>query len=134
MTPLLIQVQCNLASDNPQWNEINDIRLEVGYPGRSGKILWKHIAWLNDNLFPAGKGIAHAIWNQATAGLVLIFDFLPVLETRSDEVNKTYRFRKSIMAANGQMHSSKSRILKGDYRDEHITLSPQYPDLEKAQS
>jgi hypothetical protein len=109
------------------WMDIDTLMLEIGYPGRGGQILWKHIGWLRDQLLPAGKGIAHALWNQATAGLVLIFDFLPVTLPDSAEPDKTYRIRKTIKAVNGRSRTSKTKILQGEYKDEHFTLSPRYP-------
>jgi len=127
MSPVFFEVRCNLTPESPLWKDINSLTLEIGYPGRGGQILWKHIGWLRDHLLPTGKGIAHALWNQATTGLVLIFDFLPVMLPNSAEPNKTYRIRKKIRAANGRSHTSKSRILQGDYTDEHFTLSLRYP-------
>lgn len=127
MTPITFEVRCNLTPESPLWKDINTLTLEIGYPGRGGRMLWKHIGWLRDQLLPAGKGIAHALWNQTGAGLVLIFDFLPVLLPHSAEPDKTYRFRKSIKAANGRSRTQKSRLLQGEYQDEHFTLSPHYP-------
>lgn len=130
MNPLIIEVRCNLSPDNPQWNEINSMRLEVGYPGTSGEIIWKHIAWLNDQLLPSGKSIAHAIWDRATAGLVLIFDLLTVRRTEGAEPEKTYCIRKHIVGADGHSRTTKSRLLQGDYKDEHFSLIPRYPNPE----
>ncbi len=130
MNPVIIEVHCNLPSDSPQWNEINSMRLEVGYPGRSGEIIWKHIAWLNDQLLPSGKSIAHAMWDQATAGLVLIFDFLTVLQIENTEPEKNYCIRKHIISANGRLRTTKSRLLQGNYKDEHFSLIPRYPNPE----
>jgi hypothetical protein len=130
MTPLVFEVRCNLTSESPLWQDINTLTLEIGYPGRGGQILWKQIGWLRDHLLPAGKGIAHALWNQATAGLVLIFDFLPVMLPDTPSLDKTYRIRKQIKPVNGRSRTSKSKMLQGDYRDEHFTLSPRYPETE----
>lgn len=129
MTPLVFEVRCNLTSESPLWQDINSLTLEIGYPGRGGEILWKQIGWLRDHLLPAGKSIAHALWSQTSTGLVLIFDFLPVMLPHNDGFEKTYRIRKKIKAANGRSHTSKSGILEGEYQDEHFTLSPQYPEI-----
>lgn len=127
MKPVEIEVRCNLTSESPHWNQINSLTLQIGYPGRGGQILWKHIGWLRDQMLPAGKGIAHALWNKTTAGLVLIFDFLPVWKPNTAEPEKTYLIRKSVRAANGRLRTSKSRPVEGEYKDEHFTLLPQYP-------
>lgn len=128
MKPVEIEVRCNLTPESPHWEDINSLTLEIGYPGRGGQILWKHIGWLRNQMLPAGKGIAHALWNKTTAGLVLIFDFLPVSQPNTAETEKTYLVRKSIKAANGRSRTSQSRPLQGEYRDEYFTLSPCYPD------
>lgn len=132
MNPVIFEVRCNLTPESPQWKDINSLALEIGYPGRGGQILWKQIGWLRDQLLPAGKGIAHALWSQATAGLVLIFDFLPVTLPDSNEPDKTYRIRKKIETANGRSRTSQSKILTGEYKDEHFTLLPQYPETPRA--
>lgn len=126
MTPVIIEVRCNLHSDSPQWKEINSMRLEVGYPGRGGETIWKNIAWLHDSVLPAGKSIAHALWDQATAGLVLIFDFLAVLKTDQQEPEESYRFRKHIVTTKGRLRTTKSGVLQGSYHDEHFTFTPRY--------
>ena len=131
MTSLVFEVRCNLTSESPLWQDINSLTLEIGYPGRGGQILWKQIGWLRDHLLPAGKSIAHALWNQTSAGLVLIFDFLPVMLPDSAGFDKTYRIRKKIKAANGRSRTSKSGVLEGEYQDEYFTLSPQYPEVGK---
>lgn len=133
MTPFVIEVRCNLTPESPQWQDINSLTLEIGYPGRGGQVLWKHIGWLRDHLLPAGKNIAHALWNQTSSSLVLIFDFLPVTLPNSTGLDKTYRIRKKIKTANGRSRTSKSGALQGDYRDEHFTLSPRYPEFPNAQ-
>ncbi|MCW5923948.1 MAG: hypothetical protein KIS77_16520 [Saprospiraceae bacterium] len=128
MRPLFFEVRCNLSQESPLWNDIHSLSLEVGYPGRGGQMLWKRIGWLNDQLLPAGKGIAHAVWNRASTSLILIFDFLPVMLPDSAVLDKTYRIRKKIKTAAGRSRVSHSGILQGEYRDEHFTLSPQYPE------
>jgi hypothetical protein len=132
MNPVIFEVRCNLTPESPLWKEINSLALEIGYPGRGGQILWKHIGWLRDQLLPAGKSVAHALWNQATAGLVLIFDFLPVTLPDSNEPDKTYRIRKKIEVASGRSRTLQSKILTGEYKDEHFTLSPKYPEIPRA--
>lgn len=129
MKSLVIEVRCNLTSESPQWKDINSLTLEIGYPGRGGQILWKRIGWMRDQLLPTGKSIAHALWNKTSSGLVLIFDFLPVMLPNSEGLDKTYRIRKKISAANGRSRTSKSGTLQGEYRDEHFTLSPLYPEV-----
>ena len=126
MTPVIIEVRCNLPYDSPQWNEINSMRLEVGYPGRGGETIWKSIAWLHDQVLPTGKSIVHALWDQATTGLILIFDFLAVLSADAEKPEETYRFRKHIVTTTGRLRTIKSRPLRGNYSDEHFSLTPRY--------
>jgi len=128
MTPFIIEVRCNLTPESPQWKDINTLTLEIGYPGRGGQTLWKRIGWLRDHLMPAGKSIAHALWNQTSAGLVLIFDFLPVMRTDSTGLDKTYLVRKKIRTVKGRSRSTQTEVLQGDYKDEHFTLMPNYPE------
>lgn len=131
MTPIVFEVRCNLTPESPLWQNINCLMLEIGYPGRGGKTLWKQIGWLSDHLLPAGKSIAHAMWNQTSTGLVLIFDFLPVMLPNNTDLDKTYRICKKIMTAKGRLRTSKSGILQGEYQDEYFSLSPQYPEIGK---
>jgi hypothetical protein len=128
MTPLIIEVRCNLSAESPLWKDINFLTLEVGYPGRDGQTLWKKIGWLRNQLLPAGKGIAHALWNQTSTGLVLMFDFLPVMLPDNANFDKNYRIRKKMQTASGRSRTSHSGVLQGEYRDEHFTLSPLYPE------
>ncbi|MBK8193364.1 MAG: hypothetical protein IPK76_09175 [Lewinellaceae bacterium] len=128
MTPVMIEVRCNLTPESPQWQHIINLRIEVGYPGRNGAVLWKHIGWLKDHLMPTGKSIAPAIWERASSELILFFDFLPVLRANHIDPIKNYRIRKRIVAANGRLRTIKSRLLSGDYNDEHFSLVPRYPD------
>jgi hypothetical protein len=94
MTPITFEVSCNISPENPLWKDINSVALEIGYPGRGGEMLWKSIGWLRDHFLPAGKNIAHALWDQTSTGLVLIFDFLPKMLPDSAGFEKTYRIRK----------------------------------------
>ena len=128
MAPLEIEVHCNLTPESPQWNNIDALTLEVGYPGRRGQTLWKKIGWLRDQLLPAGRNIAHALWSRTSAGLVLRFDFLPVMLPGRVELIKSYRIRKKVKTAAGRSRTSQSGMLEGTYKDEHFTLLPVYPE------
>ena len=114
MEPVLIEASCKLRPEDPKWKDISSVSLEIGYPGRSGQTLWKHIGWLNDQSAPAGRAFAHALWNQELTHHVLLFDFLPVFEPKNNELEQTYRIRKNITRNDGRLLSTKSRILRGD--------------------
>jgi hypothetical protein len=128
MTPLTIEVHCNLSPESPQWEDIDALTLEVGYPGRRGQTLWKKIGWLRSQLLPAGRNIAHALWNRTTTGLILTFDFLPVMLPGRVGMDKNYRIRKKITIAGGRSRTLQSGMLEGTYKDEHFTLLPVYPE------
>jgi hypothetical protein len=127
MEPLLIEVSCNLRPDDPKWEQISSLSLEVGYRGLNGKTIWKHIGWLREQLLPTGRTFVHALWKPAMADHVLVFDFLPVPFPGSPDPEQTYRLRKRITHPDGQSQTAKTGPLRGDYCDEHFTLHPVYP-------
>ncbi len=47
--------------------------------------IWKHIGWLREQILPAGRSFAHALWKPAMTDHVLVFDFLPVPNPGSPE-------------------------------------------------
>ncbi|MFN0215339.1 MAG: hypothetical protein ACKVT2_13870 [Saprospiraceae bacterium] len=128
MEPLLIEVSCNLNQNDPKWEQISSISLEIGYRGLNGKTIWKHIGWLRDRLLPTGRTFAHALWKPAMSDHVLVFDFLPVPQSGSLVPEQTYRLRKRIIDPNGLSRTARTGLLKGDYTDEHFTLHPMYPN------
>jgi hypothetical protein len=128
MNPVLIEVHCNLPADDPNWKEIEGLQLEIGYPGRGGQTLWKHIGWLRDQMTPAGRQFAQAIWSQEMTNHVLVFDFLPVITSQGKGPEKSYRIRKSVTTASGRSKKIGTRLLKGDYHDEHFAFHPIYPE------
>jgi len=127
MEPLLIEVSCNLSQNDPKWEEISSLSLEVGYRGLNGKTIWKHIGWLREQLVPTGRNFAHALWKPAMTDHVLVFDFLPVPHLGSPEPEQSYRLRKRIVGPDGKSRTARSGLLKGDFTDEHFTLHPVYP-------
>ncbi len=127
MEPVLIEVRCNLNQNDPKWEQISSLSLEVGYRGLNGKIIWKHIGWLREQLLPSGRTFAHALWKPAMTDHILVFDFLPVPRPGSPNPEQTYRCRKKIVTAEGQSKTTRTGLLKGDYADEHFTLHPVYP-------
>ncbi len=128
MEPLLIEVSCNLSQDDPKWEQISSLTLEIGYRGLNGKTIWKQIGWLREQLLPVGRTFAHALWKPEMSEHVLVFDFLPVPQPGSIEPEQTYRLRKRINRPDGQSRTARSGVLKGDYSDEHFTLHPVYPN------
>lgn len=131
MSPLTIEVHCNLTETAPEWDDIASLSLEIGYPAFGGKTLWKHIGWLQEQAKSAGRNFAHALWNRQTHQQVLIFDFLPVWPPDEPEPEKSFRIRKSITTADGRQKSGKPLLLYGEYQDEHFSLHPQYPSLKE---
>lgn len=127
MEPLLIEVSCNLPPDDPRWEHISSLSLELGYRGLNGKTIWKHIGWLREQLLPSGRSFAHALWKSTMADHVLVFDFLPVPYPGSAKPEQNYRLRKRITTPDGQQKTVRSGLLIGDYSDEHFSLHPVYP-------
>lgn len=127
MDPFLIEARCNLRPDDPQWEKIESLKLEVGYPGLGGKIIWKSIGWLQEKTMPIGRSFAHALWKPKMTAHVMVFDFLPVFIGSTNETNKHYRVRESIITTDGLQKTSRTGPLRGEYTDEYFTLFPQYP-------
>ncbi|MCC6461698.1 MAG: hypothetical protein IT260_14585 [Saprospiraceae bacterium] len=128
MDPVLIEVRCLLNEAATEWEYISNISLQIGYPGRGGNTLWKHIGWLRDRLLPSGNAFAQAEWSKEMVNHVLVFDFLPVVPPNQFEAERSYRIRKNVTDANGRTRRRRSGILEGDYSDEHITLHAIYPE------
>ena len=127
MDPLLIEVHCILGQDSPQWESVSTMTIEIGYPGRNGQTLWKHIGWLKDRLSITGRDFVQALWNHNVTDRVLVFDFLPVLKTNTQKTETAYRIRKTILSPNGR-HQTSTRVLRGNYQDEHFNLVIKYPE------
>lgn len=127
MDPFLIEVRCNLSPEDPQWDSIESLKLEVGYPGIGGKIIWKSIGWLQGKTAPIGRSFAHALWKPKMAAHVIVFDFLPVFVGTTNETEKNYRIRESVTTIDGRNKTSRSGPVRGQYIDEYFTLYPQYP-------
>ncbi|MEO6037724.1 MAG: hypothetical protein ABIQ93_04865 [Saprospiraceae bacterium] len=129
MDPLLIEVHCTLGQSDPQWESITTLPLEIGYPGRNGQTLWKHIGWLKNHISTTGRDFVQALWNHDVTDRVLVFDFLPVLRTGNQKTETAYRLRKTLLTANGRQQTS-TRLLRGNYQDEHFTLVTNFTETE----
>jgi hypothetical protein len=128
MYAVMIEVRCRLQQDNPGWNNISRISLEAGYPGRSGKTIWKHIGWQQDPSASIGKSFIHAIWNPQLTEQIIVFEFMPVYLTNPDKPEQTYRIRETITNTDGKQKRINSRLLRGNYQDEYFNITPQYPE------
>jgi hypothetical protein len=122
MSSILFEVHCQFSPEHPVWNNMSSFYLEIGYPGRSGPILWKHIGWISQASSTAGRNFSHALWTKENSQQVLEFDFLPVYPQNSEIPEQSYRIRKHIVHTDGRIQRLKSRILKGDYHDEFVSL------------
>lgn len=127
MEPLLIEVSCNLSPNDPKWEELSSLAVEVGYRGFNGKTIWKQIGWIREQLMPPGRSFAHAIWKPMMTGHVLVFDFLTVPLPGSKLQEQTYRIRKRIIKVDGQRQTARSGPIKGDFSDEYFSVHPIYP-------
>ena len=125
--PVIIEVRCRLECESPEWEEIDDLSLEVGYRAKSGKTLWKNIGWLRDRIEPVGKNFAHALWRSKSTDQVLAFDFIPTDDPKSQSTDRTYFIRKVVTAVNGRRRTSKPQMLRGDYEDNFFEVTPTYP-------
>lgn len=127
MDPFLIEARCNLSPDDPQWEQIESIQLEVGYPGLGGKTIWKSIGWLQEKTSPIGRSFAHALWKPKMTAHAIVFDFLPVFIGTTNETEKNYRIKASVITVDGRQKTSKSGPVRGQYIDDFFTLHPRYP-------
>ena len=109
------------------WEQIESLKLEIGYPGLGGKIIWKGIGWIQDKANPIGRSFAHALWNPNMTNIVMLFDFLPALIGNTNETEKNYRIRAFITTKDGRNRTAKSGPIRDRYADEFFTLMPQYP-------
>jgi hypothetical protein len=122
---------CALKENDPLWNNLRNISIEIGYPGIKGTILWKRIGWLQTGSGAFNRTIAHALWDRTTAAQVLLFDFQPVLMTGAGNLEKSYRLRKTIIRSDGHTLSQREvRIKEGRYADEYFVLQVDYPVAE----
>jgi len=127
MDPLLIEVHCTLGQDSPQWESVSTMTIEIGYPGRNGQTLWKHIGWLKDRFSITGRDFVQALWNSTVSDRVLVFDFLPVLKSNTQKTETAYRIRKTLLSPNGR-HQTSTRVHRGNYQDEHFNLVVKLPE------
>ena len=134
MDPFLIEARCNLRPNDPQWELIESIKLEIGYPGLKGRTIWKSIGWLQEKGIPISRLFSHALWKSTQAANVIVFDFLPVFVGNTQETNKKYRIRKLITTSDGNQYIDKTDPLTGMYTDEYFTLKPRYPGAKNHQA
>jgi hypothetical protein len=127
LEPIIIEVRCNLQENDPRWNDIDTLSLEIGYPSREGRTLWKRIGWLRDQLMPIGKTFSPALWNRVRNRHTLVFDFLPVPQKSSLEPERKYFLRKHITTTDGKSRVSRQSHHQGDFSDDFFTIEPQYP-------
>lgn len=129
MDPVLFEAACVLKPEDPQWQQITSLALEIGYPGKNGPILWKHIGWLKEQTPANGRTFSHALWSPDEAQNIVVLDFIPVIEPESTFIEETYRIRKNIFHTDGRQQTIQSGLMRGDYTDDMITLKAHYPEL-----
>jgi hypothetical protein len=117
-----IEVHCLLSPEDPRWKEMNSVALEIGYPGRRGDTLWKHIGWIQQTSPAANKQFAHALWSRDNSQQILEFDFLPAYQENTHAINLTYCIKKQVFQANGRTKHLKPKILKGNFQDDIFSL------------
>lgn len=131
LDPVLIEVHCLLGPEDPRWEDLLEVSIEIGYPGRDGKILWKRVGWIKDKTSGLENAFAHAQWSAEDADQVLEFDFLPVInrETR-EQVEKSYLVRKRLRRVDGRWQTVKTvEVSEGVYSDDYFEFIPTYPSL-----
>ncbi len=124
--PVIIEVRCRLERDAQEWEEIEDLSVEVGYPAKNGKVLWKEIGWLREQTEQIGRNFSHALWRKQNNQKILEFDFLPVEKAKSEAIERIYFIRKAITDLNGKRKIWTSRKLKGDFKDMHLEIHPKW--------
>lgn len=127
MEPVLVEVSCKLDKDHPKWNEIESMYIEIGYPGKSGNTLWKHIGWLKDKLSPFSRNFAHALWDKDHYAHTLTFDFYPAPKPQEPGILDKFYIKKHITEKNGNTRVSKSMLVRGDFSDDIIALNTIIP-------
>lgn len=126
--PVIIEVRCRLEQDAREWEEIEDLSVEVGYPAKNGKLLWKEIGWLREQSAHFGQSFSHALWRRQNNEKVLEFDFLPLQADKNEASKQTYFIRKVITKLNGKRKTWTSKKLKGDFSDDHIEIHPKWEE------
>ncbi len=127
MEPLTIEVRCLLNPNDLRWNNIETITLEIGYPGLSGQILWKHIAWIQEPSAGFVRTFAHAIWARQTADSVLVFEFMPVLPAETGRLEKKYCYRVHQLEPDGYLRRSPVQSADGAHQNDLFLFTPCYP-------
>jgi len=122
MEPVLIEVKCKLRSEEPLWENIRSISVEVGYPGEGGQIRWKQTGWLKDQYHTEGKLFTHALWSQENWEQIVVFDFQPVINPESGALELAYRIRQTITQTNGRQKTFESKRLTGNYSDDYCAF------------
>ncbi len=127
MRTLSIQVRCLLQAGDARWDTMESLTLEIGYPGRNGQTLWKHIGWLQEQHSSLAKSFTHALWSRETVENALVFDFLPVSAAPSGLVEKAYYYRTHTTGIDGRVHSTKAKLVEGPHTDLFFSFMPHYP-------
>jgi hypothetical protein len=132
MEPVIVEISCNLDENHPKWNEIESMYIEIGYPGRTGGMLWKHIGWIKNQIVPFSRHFSHALWDKQNSTHTMAFDFSPVADEDSNEVVDKFYLKKHITDSEGNATSSKSMLVRGDFSDEMFTLKAIIPSTKNA--
>jgi hypothetical protein len=122
MRLLLLEVSCNLDPKSDLWNEFLHLQLEIGYPALGGKTLWKQIGWEKSDLRSTGKHFIHLLWNAKTADQIIETDFLPVKNSKTNEIERSYKIKRSIHYKDERPKNSVSRTLYENYQDDFFSI------------
>ncbi len=127
MEPLIIEIGCALSPQDPRWNEIETLSVEIGYPNKEGKTHWKHIGWLRDALTPLRKTFSHALWSKSQNRHKLLFDFLPIARRNTAEPQTEYLLRKRVTTPDGRSRTSRPTRHNGNFTDDFVHIKIHVP-------
>jgi hypothetical protein len=122
MQPLLLEISCNLAPNSAQWNEFLHLQVEIGYPAKGGKTLWKQIGWEKIDLKNKGKHFVYLLWNVKTADQVIEIDFLPIKNAKTVEIERSYKIRRIIHYKDERPKNSILKTTHKNYQDDYISI------------
>ncbi len=122
MQLLHLELSCNLNPNSDLWSEFLYLQLEIGYPALGGRTLWKQIGWEKNATQNKGKHFVHLLWNAQTANQIIETDFLPVINGKTHEIERSYKIRRIISYKDERPKSSISRTLHDNYQDDYISI------------
>ncbi len=128
MKTLLIEVACKLKPDDPRWEDVQSLALEIGYPAKGGAIIWKQIGWLKGETNTLARPFSYAIWTREMANQILEFDFLVVTDPITGAPEKQCKLKKTITPINKKAKIAQSLLQTNHFEDEFFSVTLYFPE------